>query len=415
MAFENVDFSDYDSIDAAITASGLSHDEQAPAMADAFDAWSESTGFGSDSTGAPTGSGDDDDGGSFVGPTAAGVPRTVQGAAEPIRSATIQRESRLIDVIIQDIRAGTIQNQQQVVERLTRDLRAIDPGTTGQTIGVVLGQVVSRMQAQGVRFGDVGQQGAGQQGGQMNQDQILRAYSNGSSRDDTLELLKPFMDADAARRLLDDIDRGKIAEYSAPRPTPVQLGSGDTGPAVTNFLSMLRGQQAFPDVARRFALESGLAPSMRGFAESLVGRQGLPFAVSETMKGGFPQLDDPQNFLNFLRSGTNAFSVDMGSTLRSAANFLRTPNMEGLLGPGQETLNEILLGPEGSVGSERFAPIVGALTQDAGRRFLPGLGNAARTGVSRAINNMLALNPTRFEDPTGLIDWLATQGLLGSQ
>lgn len=185
-------------------------------------------------------------------------------------------------------------------------------------------------------------------------------------------------------------------------------------------------QRAFPDIARRFALGMGITPEFRGFAEDVIGRHQLPFAIGAATgtipRGNTPLqefIQDPANFEFFLNRQNQA-SPDTfynqgltGQYLRQASNLLRQGETGDIrTSQGQGLLRDLLAGPSGSVGSELFAPTIAAATEDTGSRFLPGLGAAARRAVANALQTMLARNPENFTSVPQFIDFLAQQGVI---
>lgn len=183
-------------------------------------------------------------------------------------------------------------------------------------------------------------------------------------------------------------------------------------------------QRGFDDTARRFAMgapglpgSGGVSPLFRGLLERQIGQQQFPFALGTAMgtAPGFQnlpfqeQLTSPQAFERFLGAGN---LMNPRQALRQAGQFLGNNwgNIE--TNPQAQTIMSLLTGPEGSVGSELFGPTIGLALQDAGRRFLPGLGQVARSATGNAIQNTLAQDPTRFQSVPTFINWLAAQGII---
>lgn len=185
-----------------------------------------------------------------------------------------------------------------------------------------------------------------------------------------------------------------------------------------------KNQQGFSDVARRFALQMGLPPSFRDFAEDALGRVQLPFAIAAATgrlpRNGVPLsqfVQSPAGFEQFLqgRGEEDLFNPrGGGQALRDAGSFLRyqAPPTDLRVSQGQELLRSLLLGPSGSVGTELFTPAINLATQDTGRRFLPGLGAAARRAVANALQNLLAQEPGRFTDLPSFVDYLSSEGVI---
>lgn len=195
--------------------------------------------------------------------------------------------------------------------------------------------------------------------------------------------------------------------------------------------NFFKNQQGFADVARRVALKMGQPPAFRDFVEAAIGRMQMPFGIRAAMGhlSGEQPLDklvqSPEAFEAFLKHPGQAEFQDpdtwggnqISRTLNSAARYLRQPTAAGDVrtGAGQDLLRQLLLGPSGSVGSELFAPTIGMVTQGAGRRFLPGLGQAARNAVQNSLQNMLAQEPGRFTDLPAFIDFLINEGIISRE
>ena len=167
------------------------------------------------------------------------------------------------------------------------------------------------------------------------------------------------------------------------------------------------------DIARNFALQSGVAPDFR----STVMRKGLqaraPFMIQQLLSQPIPSggtLQDvitTRGFQDYLSGmGGGGQMPDLGGMLRGAGAFLRSPQKGNAR---QEALNEILLGPEGAVGSERFAPLIGMASQGRIGRPMMNIEGA----VQRSLQNMMAAEPMRFGGgASDFIDFLTQQGLI---
>ena len=151
---------------------------------------------------------------------------------------------------------------------------------------------------------------------------------------------------------------------------------------------------------------------MQGRAE----RQSLPFALqalqglgtgAEFGEGVLGDALSTQNFGRFLEGGGGS----LGGSLRESADCLRTPAAGGQFSAAQEALRGRLLGPEGSIGSDLFNPLI-QLIQQAGTgdsKQVRGFG--VSDAIGRALRNQFADDPTRFQTATGFLDAQRGQGL----
>src|SRR3990167_8305819 len=210
---------------------------------------------------------------------------------------------------------------------------------------------------------------------------------------------------------------GGLAGVSSPEI--VEAAAGGAQPA--DFIKNLEGQIGSGDFLRRYALESGVSPMYQEAAQRLVGQQNFTFAVQQAMAGDFNNPDPQGAFLSFLRGqqgGGLGGGASIGQSLRSAANFLRSPGgAGGLQSEAQEALRPYLTDPTNAagaanVGSALFDPALDLMFQPSGLNFAPGLGATGRTGARKFLENYLAQNPTQFGDISNFLDFAQQRGLI---
>lgn len=176
------------------------------------------------------------------------------------------------------------------------------------------------------------------------------------------------------------------------------------------------------DVARRFAIGSGVAPDFRQFMQQMALNRRSQFGLQGAMGQlpGIPFTDIAANpelsFERFLTGGGVNRAPRQGQTLLDVASFLRAPSqgIPGGIGPEQEYAMDLLLGPEGSTGTQRFGPTIDYLIGGFGNRSIasdPSFGNP-RGAISRALRNFLANSPNQFPDLPSFIDFLNQQKLI---
>ena len=256
--------------------------------------------------------------------------------------------------------------------------------------------------------------------GGLTVDQILEAYRRGGSRADTVSaLLDLRMSADEVYDLLGSIDRGGTLQGGpGAAPTPTSGGPPTVRPepaaAPGTFKQRLQQQLSGSDFFRRYAMQSGVAPMFQDFASQLAQRQEFPFALSQAQQGDVLNADPQASFSAFLERQGFGGGASVGQNLRSAGDFLRSPNASF---GSQEALLPWLVDREGTggapnIGSALFRPTIERLTEGPILNFAPGLGRTGPSAVRNSLQNYLAQNPTEFEDAPGFIDFLTRQGLL---
>ena len=169
------------------------------------------------------------------------------------------------------------------------------------------------------------------------------------------------------------------------------------------------------DLARRFALESGVAPSFRELIKNRALQQTFPFALEQAMKPGPEEVFDPHilstsEFADFLQEAMGGESQSIGQSLRGAADFLRTPDWEGNVFSPQQDFIRVFLINEGYSGSQLFAPTIELLTQRQHGRSFGGFDVSG--AIQRSIRNQLAAEPLRFQTVAEFLDYLAEQGII---
>lgn len=263
---------------------------------------------------------------------------------------------------------------------------------------------------------------------QLTQEQILQALRSGAvTREDALAALTNLYKATGTGTALGGgpaaLAEAIISSISPATPTGGgdALGGATSTPTVTdsptNFIDLAE-QIGVPDVARGFALRSGVAPAFQDFVAGRAARSLFPFQVQALTSGealepgeSLGDIVSTRAFEDFLNRQQQAPSI--GQALRSAADFLRTPSIG--VGQGavpsaqQEALRSQLLGREGTIGAELFDPTIDLAVQAAqGRgRSTVNVGGAVR----RSLENVLAADPLRFQTAPSFIDFLAQQGI----
>ena len=216
-----------------------------------------------------------------------------------------------------------------------------------------------------------------------------------------------------------ELVRRGASDASARSMVRARKSAGGAQPA--DFIKNLEGQIGSGDFLRRYALESGVSPMYQEAAQRLVGQQNFPFAVQQAMAGDFNNPDPQGAFLSFLRGqqgGGLGGGASIGQSLRSAANFLRSPGgAGGLQSEAQEALRPYLTDPTNAagaanVGSALFDPAMDLMFQPSGLNFAPGLGATGRTGARKFLENYLAQNPTQFGDISNFLDFAQQRGLI---
>lgn len=185
---------------------------------------------------------------------------------------------------------------------------------------------------------------------------------------------------------------------------------GPVGPpgTFTDLMDMI-GES---DVSRNFALQSGVAPGFRNLVQGRAQREALPYALQALMGSGNRAAGSPledlistRGFQDFLGQGQGMSNI--GNTLRSAGNFVRSPGMGQDFSAQQEAIMDRLLGPEGSIGSERFSPLIGMAAGAGSKRPVAGFDISG--AIQRSLQNALARDPMRFKDPSEFIDFMTQQ------
>jgi hypothetical protein len=142
-------------------------------------------------------------------------------------------------------------------------------------------------------------------------------------------------------------------------------------------------------------------------------QQVFPFALEQATGPGTQDVLAPQGlsvseFENFLREVMGGESPSIGQSLRTAADFLRSPNWNGGVFSPQQDFIRRMLEEEGEVGSARFTPTIALVTQPSGRRF----GIDLSQGLRQALEDSLASDPLRFQTLAEFLDYLAAQGVI---
>ncbi len=207
---------------------------------------------------------------------------------------------------------------------------------------------------------------------------------------------------------------------SSNQPPPssgVPSAEPDSSEAPTDFVDLLE-QLGAQDIIRSFALDTGIAPGFRRIAENAATRSLVPFGFQATM-GDIPGLtfeefetDPLGEFRKYLESGPNRLP-GIRDTLGQAFDFLgRDFSGEGdpiYRSPAQESVLQNLIN-EGATGSELFAPTLALLGNMQRGRSIPGFGVSGAT--VRALENILAREPTRFGTAQQFGDYLRQQGII---
>ncbi len=259
-----------------------------------------------------------------------------------------------------------------------------------------------------------------QQGDPLTADQILAALQGGAIEPqeaiDQLVALGGFWNTTTATNTVNST----VGQGTVQNPVDLESGGDALGPPLEGSLGEQRG---FPEVSRRLALQSGVAPEFRSLLQSRIGRQTLPFSLA-LAKGTFQgdsdlsfdeQLQSPSGFERFINErGGGGFGAasGIGRNVGQALSFVRNPSEGDEFSAEQAFIRSQLQGPEGSVGLERFNPLINELTQSTGRRFLPGVGNAARSALSSTLQNTVSRTPGRFPTLSSFEDFLRQQGLV---
>ncbi|MCH7540455.1 MAG: hypothetical protein IH999_08685 [Proteobacteria bacterium] len=203
---------------------------------------------------------------------------------------------------------------------------------------------------------------------------------------------------------------GGGAPSITPQPGVTQAPVGPITPE--DFAELISG----PDVERRFAVDTGITPGLRGFARGFANRQRFPFALNAATQSAsgispedFRETITTRGFEDFLGQLGSSGVMNVGQSLRGAADFLRNPSLDGEFSTQQQFISDLLRVP-GAIGSEAFAPIVRLLGQGAGRLLFGQ--NQFGGAVQESTSNFLAANPRRFNTAQEFIDFLGQQNVI---
>ena len=272
----------------------------------------------------------------------------------------------------------------------------------------------------------------------MNQDQILKAYSNGSSKQDTLELLKPFMDEDTAAALLDRIDRGLHSVYDAPSTSfGAPSGAAIIGDAGQRFIDTATGDLDQSDLGldqfRQFGTvaESVIRNMFPGFDVLNQGLQSvienraqtglLPYRLGAIL-GQFGQRTVEDGVVSFggvpnqeligqaVRGGVSGpqSTGDFRQLMLEAIRGLRNP---GKVGGVTQALGFNFADPrQGATGV--FGPAVNQFLNPRIRTLDPAIQTGIRGGVEAKVRPLLAGRTAAEINPADFLESLFDAGIL---